>query len=45
MSNRDKGGMSASQKRAYIIDSIEEVSEDILDMIYRIVFCVQSGIE
>lgn len=45
MSNRNKGGMTTAQKKAYIAASLEEVSADILDLLYRIVFYAESGLE
>lgn len=45
MSNTRKGGMPAEKKKQYIIEALEGVSADILDLIYRIIFCAESGLE
>lgn len=45
MSNREQGGMTSDQKREYISEALEGVGVDILDLIYRIIFCAESGLE
>lgn len=37
--------MTDAQKKDYIAAALEEVSADILDLIYRIVFNYESGLE
>lgn len=45
MSNLYEGGMTADQKKAHIVEAIEEVSADIIDVMYRIIFFAESGME
>ena len=45
MSNLNMGGMSGEQKKQRIIEMMEGVSTDIQDMVYRILFCAESGLE
>lgn len=45
MSSRAKGGMPDELKKAFILDALDEVSPDILDMLYRITFDAVSGLE
>ena len=45
MSNRFGGGMSDSQKMQRITDILENCSPDVMDLIYRILFMVDSGLE
>lgn len=37
--------MTAAQKKVRIAEALEEVSADILDLIYRVIFYAESGLE
>lgn len=45
ISNPDKGCMSRGQKIAAITEALYGLSEDILTLIYKIVFYAESGLE
>ena len=45
ISNLDKGGMTDLQIRGYIADALDTLPSDVLKMIYRIIFSVESGLE
>ena len=45
ISNLDKGAMTDLQIRGYIADSLDTLPPDVLKMIYRIIFSVESGLE
>lgn len=45
MADRTEGGMSDKQKRRCIINSLGDLTPDILDTIYRIIFYAECGLE
>lgn len=45
ISNLDKGGITDLQIRGYIADALDTLPPDVLKMIYRIIFSVESGLE
>lgn len=45
MSNKEQGVMSEEQKKALIVAALENVQPDVLDLIYRIIFHAESGLE
>lgn len=45
MSNFDKGGVTENQKKERIIEALDNLTPDVLDLLYRIIFCVESGME
>lgn len=45
ISNSDKGGMTKETKINAIIDSLPELSTDIIDLIQKIILHAESGLE
>lgn len=45
MSNKEQGGMSGEQKKAIIVAGLEDVTPDVIDLLYRILLHAQSGLE
>lgn len=45
ISNTEQGGMTREQKREIIAAALDNMAVDVLDLIYRIVFDAESGIE
>ena len=45
METENKGGMTRKQKETQIKEALHELSADVLDLIYRIVFYAESGLE
>ena len=45
MPDLEKGGMTQPQKKRYIINSLDDLTPDVLDTIYKIIFYAESGLE
>ena len=45
ISNRIKGGVSVDQMRSRIVDALETLPKDIIELLYKIVFHAESGLE
>lgn len=45
ISNTEQGGMTREQKIDIIAAALDNMTADVLDLIYRIVFAAESGIE
>ena len=45
ISNREKGGMTDNQKKELIVEGLENMSSDVLELLYRIMFYAESGLE
>ena len=45
METDNKGGMTRQQKENQITEALCELSADVLELIYRIVFYAESGLE
>lgn len=45
ISNREKGGMTDNQKKKLIVEGLENMSGDVLELLYRIMFYAESGLE
>lgn len=45
ISNRNEGGMTEEQKIAYITETLDSLSTDIIDLIFKIVLYAESGLE
>ena len=45
MRNTDIGDMSKKQKRRYIANALDELPSDVLDLICRIIFYSECGLE
>lgn len=45
ISNTDKGGMSRERKEKLIAEALADLSADVLELLYRIIFHAESGLE
>ena len=45
ISNTEQGGLTQEQKIEIIAAALDNMTADVLDLIYRIVFAAESGIE
>jgi hypothetical protein len=45
MSSTDRGGNGRAQKTISIVEALDGFSDDILNLIYKIVFFAESGLE
>lgn len=45
MSNTPQGGMTREQKKELIVAALDELTPDVLELIYRITLHAESGLE
>ena len=45
MPDLEKGGMTQPQKKRYIINSLDDLTPDVLEAIYKLVFYAEIGLE